>query len=78
MDKIIEISKKYKIPIIEDNAECFLGYYKNKLVGTFGEISSYSFEGSKHISCGEGESLQLIMKNMQPFVVKLVGKVLEC
>ena len=54
MDRIMDISRKYNLPVIEDNAECFLGYYKNKLVGTFGEVSSYSFEDSKHISCGEG------------------------
>ena len=54
MDKIILIANKYKIPIIEDNAECFLGYYKGRLAGTFGDIASYSFENSKHLSCGEG------------------------
>tara|TARA_R110000782_G_scaffold71488_1_gene143368 strand:+ start:66 stop:1325 length:1260 start_codon:yes stop_codon:yes gene_type:complete len=54
MDRIMEIAKKYKIPVIEDNAECFLGYYKGKLAGTFGDIASYSFESSKHLSCGEG------------------------
>lgn len=54
MDEIMEIANKHNIPVIEDNAECFLGYYKNKLVGTFGKIASYSFENSKHMSCGEG------------------------
>ena len=54
MDKIMSIAKKYKIPVIEDNAECFLGYYKGQLAGTFGDIASYSFENSKHLSCGEG------------------------
>ena len=54
MDDIMNIANKYGIPVIEDNAECFLGYYKDKLVGTFGSIASYSFENSKHISCGEG------------------------
>jgi perosamine synthetase len=54
MDEIMEIANEFNIPVIEDNAECFLGYYKDKLVGTFGKISSYSFENSKHISCGEG------------------------
>ena len=48
------ISKKYGIPVIEDNAECFLSKYKGKLLGTIGDISSYSLENSKHMSCGEG------------------------
>tara|TARA_R100000664_G_scaffold27197_1_gene37739 strand:+ start:8047 stop:9261 length:1215 start_codon:yes stop_codon:yes gene_type:complete len=54
MDDLIAISKKYKIPIIEDNAQCFLSKYKGKLAGTFGDVSSWSFENSKHMSCGEG------------------------
>ena len=56
-DEILEICKEYNIFLIEDNAECFLGYYKGKLVGTFGDFSSFSFQASKHISCGEGGML---------------------
>ena len=54
MDEIMDISNKYGIPIIEDNAECYLSKYKGKMTGTIGDIGSYSFEGSKHLSCGEG------------------------
>jgi perosamine synthetase len=52
IDKIRKIAKNIKI--IEDNAECFLGYYKNKLVGTKGDCASFSFQSSKHITSGEG------------------------
>lgn len=53
-DEIIRICKENNLYLIEDNAECFLGYYKGKLVGTFGDFSSFSFQASKHLSCGEG------------------------
>ena len=53
-DQIMEIANEFNIPVIEDNAECVLGYYKKQLVGTFGIFSSYSLEDSKHLSCGEG------------------------
>ena len=53
-DPIIKIAKKHKLKIIEDNAECFLGTYKNKLVGTIGDFASYSFQSSKHMTSGEG------------------------
>lgn len=53
-DEILEIANKYNIPVIEDNAECVLSKYKGKMSGSFGAMSSYSFENSKHISCGEG------------------------
>ena len=54
MDPIMQIANKYKIPVIEDNAQCILSTYNGKMVGTFGAIASYSFENTKHISCGEG------------------------
>jgi len=56
-DEILDICKEHDLFLIEDNAECFLGYYKGKLVGSFGDFSSYSFQASKHISCGEGGML---------------------
>ena len=37
MNKLKQISKKYKLPIIEDACHAILGKYKNKFAGTFGE-----------------------------------------
>jgi len=54
MDPIISLAKKHGIFIIEDNAECFLGKYKNQLVGTLGDCASFSFQSSKHLTSGEG------------------------
>ncbi len=56
-DKILSICKKNNIYLIEDNAECFLGEYKGKLVGEFGDFSSFSFQASKHLTSGEGGML---------------------
>lgn len=56
-DKILEICKKHNIALIEDNAECFLGEYKGKLVGEFGDFASFSFQASKHLTTGEGGML---------------------
>jgi perosamine synthetase len=54
MVEIMKVSKKYNIPVIEDSAQCVMGYIDNKLVGTFGDMSSWSFETKKHLSTGEG------------------------
>ena len=54
MDPIMEIAKKNNLVVIEDNAQCFLSSYKGKLTGTIGHMASYSFENTKHVSCGEG------------------------
>lgn len=56
-DAILDVCKKHNLYLIEDNAECFLGKYKGKLVGEFGHFSSYSFQASKHMTCGEGGML---------------------
>jgi len=56
-DQIIDICKKYNVFLIEDNAECFLSSYNGKMVGSFGEFSSFSFQASKHLTCGEGGML---------------------
>jgi perosamine synthetase len=56
-DAILDICKEHNLFLIEDNAECFLGTYKGKLVGEFGHFSSFSFQASKHLSTGEGGML---------------------
>lgn len=56
-DKILKIAHKHNIPIIEDNAQAVLSEYHGHVLGTIGDISCFSFENSKHISCGEGGML---------------------
>lgn len=74
MDEIMKIANHHNIPVIEDNAECYLGYYKGKLAGTFGKFSSFSFENSKHISCGEGGILTTNEENLATSARKLGGQ----
>jgi perosamine synthetase len=54
MDAINDIARKHKLFVIEDNAECFLGRYKGRLVGTLADCASFSFQSSKHVTSGEG------------------------
>jgi perosamine synthetase len=54
MDEIMAFAKKYNLKIIEDNAESIGATYKGKLLGTFGDVSTYSFFGNKIITTGEG------------------------
>ena len=54
MDPIMDLARKHNLKVIEDNAECFLGKYKGRLVGTIGDCSSFSFQSSKHLTSGEG------------------------
>ena len=55
MKKILKISKKYKIPIIEDCAQSQGAKFKNKFVGTFGTFGCFSFYPTKILgSYGDG------------------------
>ena len=54
MDPIIELAREHGLTVIEDNAQCFLGSYKGRLVGSIGQFASFSFQASKHMTCGDG------------------------
>lgn len=54
MDSIIKLCKKHKIFLIEDSAELLGLKYKNKMCGSFGDISTFSFYANKQVTTGEG------------------------
>jgi len=55
MSSIINLASKYNIPILEDSAQCFMATdNKGRISGTIGDVGSWSFENSKHITCGDG------------------------
>ena len=54
MDKVLQLAQKYNLKIIEDAAEQHGQYYKERPVGSFGDISCFSFYPNKHITTGEG------------------------
>lgn len=54
MDPIMKIAKKYKLKVVEDAAEAHGGLYKGKKIGSFGDVSCFSFYGNKTITTGEG------------------------
>ena len=54
MDKIKEIANKYNLIIIEDAAHALGAEYKNRKIGTIGDMTTFSFHPEKHITTGEG------------------------
>ncbi len=59
MDELIEISKRYNIPLVEDSAEALGSTYKGIRAGKFGIGSVFSFHRTKTIVTGEGGMLLL-------------------
>lgn len=57
MEEIQAIADKYDIPLIEDASEAFGSHYKGKMLGTFGDLGVYSFNGNKIITTSGGGAL---------------------
>jgi len=55
--KIIPIAKKYDLKLIEDNAQSIGAKYKNKYLGTIGDMGVFSFNRYKILQAGEGGAL---------------------
>lgn len=54
LDEIYKIAKNKNLRVIEDAAHAFGTRYKEKLIGSFGDIACFSFDGIKNITSGEG------------------------
>jgi dTDP-4-amino-4,6-dideoxygalactose transaminase len=54
LDKIYEFARKNGLRVIEDASHAFGTVYKGKLIGSFGDICCFSFDGIKNITSGEG------------------------
>lgn len=57
IDTVMKIAKKYNLFLIEDACDALGSKYKGKLVGTFGDIATFSFYPAHHITMGEGGAL---------------------
>ncbi len=54
LDEIYNFAKSYNLRVIEDAAHAFGTKYQRQLVGSFGDITCFSFDGIKNITSGEG------------------------
>lgn len=56
-EPIVELCRKYDVPLIEDAAEALGATYKGKPAGSFGAMSALSFNGNKIITTSGGGAL---------------------
>lgn len=54
LDLIYDFAKKNSLRVIEDAAHAFGSISNQKLIGSFGDIACFSFDGIKNITSGEG------------------------
>lgn len=57
MDPVMEIARKHGLKVIEDAAQGFGVFYKNRHTGTIGDVGMISFFADKTITTGEGAVL---------------------
>jgi len=64
MDELLEIGRKWNIPIIEDAAHAVGAKYKGKSIGSISDFTIFSFQAIKHITTGDGGMLILSNKDL--------------
>ncbi len=72
MDKIMEIVHRYGLILMEDCCDALGSCWKDKPLGSFGEMSSCSFYPAHHITTGEGgmiscsnDSLEMVLRSLR-------------
>ena len=69
--EILKICKEHKVKLITDSAEAFYSNFKNKKLGTIGDIGCFSFSAMKTISTGQGGMLATNSKKLYLKLKKL-------
>lgn len=59
MDVIMELAKRYNLQVIEDAAQAIESFYKNRPLGSIGDLAAFSFHETKNIISGEGGMLAI-------------------
>ena len=54
MGPIMQIARKYGLMVVEDCAQAAGARYRNRLVGTLGDVGAFSLQASKNLVAGEG------------------------
>lgn len=54
---IIDLAQKHNLYIIEDAAHALPAYYEGEIVGSLGDLASFSFYATKNMTTGEGGML---------------------
>jgi dTDP-4-amino-4,6-dideoxygalactose transaminase len=57
LGKMLEVSRRRNIPLIEDAAQAHLGEWRNRKVGSYGLAGCFSFQASKNLNSGEGGAI---------------------
>lgn len=54
LDEVMRVAKKYNLWVVEDCCDALGSTYRDRRVGTFGDVGTVSFYPAHHITMGEG------------------------
>jgi CDP-6-deoxy-D-xylo-4-hexulose-3-dehydrase len=54
LDVLVDIAARHRLFFVEDTCDALGGTFDDKLVGTFGDLATFSFYPAHHITMGEG------------------------
>lgn len=58
-EAILSIAKNHGLLVIEDNAHGIGAKYKGRFLGTFGDVSTFSFDHLKNVTCVQGGGMAI-------------------
>jgi len=64
MDVIMAIARRHDLLVVEDAAQGMMASYKNRALGSIGDLGCYSFHETKNYTMGEGGALLINRKNL--------------
>jgi CDP-4-dehydro-6-deoxyglucose reductase, E1 len=68
VDLINRLAEKHNLWVIEDSCDALGGTYNGKNLGTFGDLSTFSFYPAHHITTGEGGAVLVKKAALKPIV----------
>jgi dTDP-4-amino-4,6-dideoxygalactose transaminase len=57
MDDLMAIASRFELPIVEDAAQGVNAWFKDRALGSIGNLGAFSFHETKNYICGEGGAL---------------------
>lgn len=74
MPAIMALARQHGLKVVEDAAEAFGSFVGDRHVGTWGDVSTYSFFGNKTITTGEGGAVVTNSPELDARIRKLRGQ----
>jgi len=68
LDLVLSLAAKFNLWVIEDSCDALGGTYRGQNLGTFGDLSTFSFYPAHHITTGEGGAVLIKRIAHKPIV----------